>query len=203
MAALYCVLSIYPLFLVYQKRIQFGDGGSASGRVYLSQIALETISESPLVGFGAGNCHLATQNIADQAQYRALWYYTIHCKYLVVWVETGIIGLLAFLAILGNGFRHGVSAWRTRNPALSVLALGLVAAVAGHMVHMLVDIFNSLAQVQMLWFVLGLMAAIHKLTHQDFPPRPVQQARAWKLRQRAISADPLPSPAHQLDGGLF
>lgn len=205
-AAFYCALSLYPLFLVYQKRIQFGDGGSASGRVYLSKIALETISESPLIGFGAGNCHLATQTVADQAKYRALWYYTIHCKYLLVWIETGIIGLLAFLAILGNGLRYGISAWRTRDPALSVLALGLIAALAGHMVHMLVDIFNSLAQVQMLWFVLGLAAATYKLAQCDLmqcSPGPVRRAGIAFQHQGTSLANVSPSGARQFDGDVF
>ena len=166
-ALLLGLMSIYPLFHLYQNRIQDGDGGSASSRKHLSLIAMEMISERPLMGYGAGNGHLAGQRFADQSDYRAEWYYTIHSKYLLVWVETGIFGLLTFLAVIGTGFRHGISSWRTRDPALSVLGLAIFAALTGHALHMAVDIFNSRTQIQILWCMLGIAAAVYKLSHQE------------------------------------
>ncbi len=46
---LLCVLSLYPLYIVYEKRIQDGDGDSAIARKHLSLIALEMIEEKPLL----------------------------------------------------------------------------------------------------------------------------------------------------------
>ncbi len=161
------VVSLYPLYIVYEKRIQDGDGESAIARKHLSLIALEMISERPFLGYGAGNCHLAGKEFADQSIYRAEWYYTIHSKYLLTWIETGLFGLIAFLAVLGNGLWQGIAAWRTRNPALSSLGLAFAAALAGHSLHMAVDIFNSRTQVEMLWCVLGMTAAVYKLSHQE------------------------------------
>ncbi len=160
-------MSLYPLYVVYENRIQEGDGDSAIARKHLSLIALEMISERPIFGYGAGNCHLAGKKFADQSIYRAEWYYTIHSKYLLTWIETGAIGLATFLAVLGNGFRQGISAWRTRSPALSALGLAFAAALAGHTLHMAVDVFNSRTQVQMLWCVLGMTAAVGKLAHHE------------------------------------
>ena len=166
-AVVLLMISIYPMVVVYQNRIQHGDGESASSRKHLSMIALELIAQRPIMGHGAGNCHYVGKVISDQADYRGEWYYTIHSKYLVVWVETGLVGLLAFLWILGNGMRQGFAAWRTRDPAIGALGLALVAALAGHMLHMSVDIFNSRPQVQMLWAILGIVAAVYKLSNQD------------------------------------
>lgn len=161
------LLSLYPLYIVYEKRIQDGDGESAIARKHLSLIALEMIQKKPVLGYGAGNCHLAGEKFADQSNYRAEWYFTIHSKYLLVWIETGLIGLLCFLAILLNGVKHGVMAWRWRTVDLSTLGLACVAAIAGHSLHMAVDIFNSRTQVQMLWCVLGLTAATYKLSRME------------------------------------
>jgi O-antigen ligase len=163
---LLCLVSLYPLAQFYVHRVQIDDHGSAASRKHLSLIAWETIQKRPLMGHGAGNCHLACRDVADQSIYRAKWYYTVHCKYLVVWVETGIIGLLLFLIILASGFRQGISVWKTRDPELSVLGLAFVAALAGHMLHMSVDIFNSRSQVQILWFMLGLTAATYKIMNE-------------------------------------
>jgi O-antigen ligase len=109
---------------------------------------------------GAGNCHLAARRIADNSPYRSEWYYTVHCKYLLVWVETGILGLAAFLAFLLGTIRQGWRIWRAGDPLLSTVALALIAGVAGHMIHMAVDVFNSRQQVQILWCCAGIVAAL-------------------------------------------
>lgn len=159
--------SVFPIFRVYENRIQYGDDGSASSRKDLALIAFEMISERPFMGYGAGNGHLVGQKFADQSHYRARWYYTTHNKYLLVWAETGLVGLLAFLAILGTGCRCSLAVWRMKDSALSALGLAMVAALAGHSLHMGADIFNSRAQVQLLWCLLGLAAAVYKLSQQE------------------------------------
>ena len=111
MALFLCLICAFPLYVVVKNRIQGGDSGSAKARLHLSAIALELIEERPFTGYGAGNCHIAGQRFADQVRYRAEWYYTIHCKYLLAWIETGLIGLTAFLLVLGKGFRDGWLAW--------------------------------------------------------------------------------------------
>ncbi len=159
-AMLIAVLVALPLMHVFTQRIQDGDGGSAVARVHLSKIALEAIGAHPLLGSGAGNCHLATNKIASGSPYRAEWFYTVHCKYLLVWVETGLLGLLAFLAFLFSTIFQGWKTWRIGDRLLSTIALALVAGIAGQMIHMGVDVFNSRQQVQMLWCCAGVVAGI-------------------------------------------
>lgn len=168
-AVMFALLSLYPLWIVYEKRVKAGDGDSAIARKHLSLIALEMIEQHPLRGYGAGNCHLAGQRFADQGKYRSEWYYTIHCKYLLVWIETGLLGLIGFLAVLGHGVRNGIAVWMTRDRVWSPLGLAVAAAILGHAVHMAVDVFNSRTQVQMLWVVLGLSAAIYRLAVLERP----------------------------------
>ncbi len=149
-----------PLLGVIKNRIGGDDRGSAEARIHLSEIAWEVIQDKPIFGVGAGNCHLAGLRYANHAEYRSLWYFTVHCKYLLVWVETGLIGLIAFFVLLGSGIRNSISVWMTRNRLLAPLGLGLAVAIMGNMVHMIVDIFNSRPQVFSLWTLLGLAAAM-------------------------------------------
>jgi len=160
------LVGAYPLAVVVQKRVVGGDEGSAESRRHLTMIALETIGQRPIFGYGAGNCHIACAAVANSGKYRSEWYYTIHCKYLLVWVETGVLGFIAFLLVLGNGLRHGFLAWMTRDRLLSPLGLACAAAIGGHMLHMSVDIFNSRPQIQILWIVLGITAAIHHMSSE-------------------------------------
>ncbi len=156
------LLCAYPLGRVVSDRVLGDDNGSAESRKHLSLIAVEMIKDHPIFGYGAGNCHLAAQKYADQSTYRAEWYYTIHCKYLLTWVETGIFGFVSFLVLLGNAFRYGIRSWNSSDRLLATLGLALTAGLAGTMLHMIVDIFNSRVQVQILWVVIGLLAAIYR-----------------------------------------
>ncbi len=177
LAFVMAIAGAYPLAYIVQKRVMGDDEGSAESRKHLSLIAVETISKNPLFGYGAGNCHIACEPVANSGLYRSEWYYTIHCKYLLVWIETGIFGLIAFLLVLGNGLWQGLSAWAARDRLLSPLGLACTAAIAGHMVHMFVDIFNSRPQVETLWTVLGITAAIYQQAHQKKSERTSRQGR--------------------------
>ena len=170
LAVIVALAGVIPLKNVVEKRLQGNDNGSAEARLHLASIASEMIADQPWFGFGAGNCHVAGTRYADQVKYRSLWYYTVHCKYLLVWIETGIVGLLAFLLVLGNGLLNGLRTWFLKDRMLAPLGLALAVAIFGNMLHMLVDVFNSRTQVQVLWLILGLVAAVSAIAetkHND------------------------------------
>lgn len=162
-AAAALVLGALPLGKVVRDRVLGDDQGSAESRTHLSSIAVELIRDQPLFGYGAGNCHLAAQNYADQSIYRAEWYYTIHSKYLLTWIETGFLGLVSYLFLLGNSLRYGIAAWLKKDRLLSPLGLAIAAGLMGTILHMAVDIFNSRIQVQILWAVIGIAAAVYRV----------------------------------------
>ncbi|MBX3439314.1 MAG: O-antigen ligase family protein [Planctomycetaceae bacterium] len=163
------VISV-PLLMVFQNRVQDGDGGSAEARVHHYGIGMHLISERPLLGYGAGNCHLAAQNIASSSPYRAEWFYTIHSKYLLVCVETGLLGLGAFTLFLLTTLWQGWRVWRLGDRVLSPFALAIAAGIAGQLIHMGVDVFNSRQLIQTLWCCAGIIAGIeHILTSAARP----------------------------------
>ena len=164
LGVLIAIVSSIPLAKVIKDRVQSDDNGSAEARIHLSAIALELIKDKPYFGYGAGNCHLAALKYADKARYRSLWYYTVHNKYLLVWIETGLLGLVAFLVMVSTGLRDGFYIWRRRDRFLAPLGFGFAVAILGQMLHMNVDIFNSRTQVQLLWAMLGAVAAIRVIS---------------------------------------
>lgn len=174
MALVLAIMCAYPMYRVVKNRIHGDDSGSAEARLHLTAIAFEMIGKRPITGYGAGNCHIVGQQFADQAKYRSEWYYTIHCKYLLVWIETGLMGLAAFLCVLGTGVFNGIRVWRLRDRDLAHIGLALSAALLGHMLHMLVDVFNSRTQVQMLWVILGLTAAVLRMPSESVAPSMLQ-----------------------------
>lgn len=174
------VLAAGPLLYVVQKRVLGDDQGSAESRKHLSLIALATVQKSPIFGHGAGNCHLACAPAAESAAFRSEWYFTVHSKYLLVWVETGLIGLIAFLWMLFNALRYGLVGWMRGRRPLAILGIALFAAILGHMTHLAVDVFNSRPLVQTLWSVMGIAAAVYRLSLV------AQNKRANRPRQQTM-----------------
>lgn len=149
-------------FLFYaavSTRIFGDDLGSAFSRIPLMKLALRMIADSPVLGIGANNFSLMIDQYA-RAGFAGVWVYTVHNKYLLVWAETGIGGLVAFMWFLVATIRRGWHTWRTGNSLLSPLSLGFTAAIVGQIVHMGVDSFNDRAAVQLFWLIAGVIAAM-------------------------------------------
>jgi putative inorganic carbon (HCO3(-)) transporter len=143
------------------------DGSSAKSRLPLIQMAAAMISDSPVWGVGVNNCAVAAAQYSMRPEFRSEWFYTIHNKYLLEWVETGIFGLAAFLLFLMTTLYQGWGVWRWRDRLLSPIALALMLAIAGQMIHMLVDVFNSRPQVQSLWLCAAMIAAMSRMQGEE------------------------------------
>jgi O-antigen ligase len=143
-------------------RVTGDDYGSARGRLPLAATALEIITDSPILGIGVNNYTAALPRY--EANFTGEWLYTVHNKYLLVWAEAGIGGLAAFLWFLAATVRRGREVWKRRDPLLSPLALGLTAGLVGQMGHMVVDIYSSRSEVEFLWVVAALIAAMSRMT---------------------------------------
>jgi putative inorganic carbon (HCO3(-)) transporter len=160
------VVIVVLLFVLFREPILarlFGDdGGTAGSRIPLTRLALRIIRDHPLLGIGANNyVTILPQYITPE--FYGEFLFTVHNKYLLVWAETGIVGLVAFLGFLLAVIRRGWQGWRLRDRLLSPLALGFTATIVGQMAHMLFDVFHSRPQVQMLWLVAGLVIAIRNM----------------------------------------
>jgi O-antigen ligase len=140
-------------------RLTAEDGGAAGSRVPLARTAISIAADNPLLGVGINNYTLAsppyrTRDIAYT------WDYTVHDKYLLVASETGLAGLAPFVWFLVATLRLGLTASRSADPVLRLLALGFTCAIAGHMVHMLVEVLNGRGAVQGLWLSAGIVTAM-------------------------------------------
>jgi O-antigen ligase len=157
------VLIGLPFEASIANRFTSNDYGSAHSRIALAQMAKGMIRDHPIFGVGANNYALVLPRY-ETAQFGNAWHYTVHDKYLLVWAETGAIGLAAFLAFLLVTLKRGWSIVRTKDRLLGPIALGLSAGLCGQLAHMFVDIFHGRSAVQALWVVAALLAAMRLLT---------------------------------------
>jgi O-antigen ligase len=146
------------------------------GRLILIELAFRMIEDHPWFGVGANNFVLLIQQYVTPDIGNA-WLYTVHSMYLLVWAETGIVGLFTFVFFLAITIQRGWQCWKLQHRFLSPLALGFTAAIIGHMSHMFFDFFNDRPNIQLLWLIAGLIVAMNKIAAGDMstPYRKIAQ----------------------------
>jgi O-antigen ligase len=160
-AALSLVLFL-PFHSLISARLFGDDKGSAESRVPLMHLAFRIVKDNPVLGVGANN-FTVVMNRYLSPEFREGFLFAVHNKYLLVLAETGAIGLLGFLAFLLGTVRKGWRCWRLSDDPLSLLALGFVAGLVGHMVHMTVDVFRGRPTQQLIWLIAGLLTAMFQM----------------------------------------
>jgi len=160
------LLLLTLLYLPFHSAISarlFGDDrGSAESRIPLMHLAFRIIEAHPVFGVGVNNFTVVMGNYLT-TEFREGFLFAVHNKYLLVLAETGIGGLVAFLAFFGGTVRKGFQCWDFRDPLLSPLALGFAAGIVGHMVHMTVDVFRGRPTQQLVWLIAGLLVAMYRI----------------------------------------
>ena len=164
------LLLYFPFHNQVSTRLFGDDKGSAESRVPLMSLAFHIVEANPVLGVGANN-FTVVMNRYLSSEFRQGFLFAVHNKYLLVFAETGAMGLLAFLAFLLGTVRKGWLCWHLCDEPLSFLALGFVAGLVGHMEHMTVDVFRGRPTQQLIWLIAGLLTAMFQMRRQG--PSPV------------------------------
>ncbi|MDW8212252.1 MAG: O-antigen ligase family protein [Roseiflexaceae bacterium] len=124
------------------------------------QAGWEMFRSAPLFGVGPGNYSVAYPEFAVGAWYASRGH--AHNYYLHMAAETGIIGILAYLALIGGVIWQASRALRrTIDPVLygtAVGGCGIIAAVAGHNLFENLHVLNFGIQLAVVWAVICAIA---------------------------------------------
>ena len=142
------------------SRFTNDDNGSARSRVVMMELGFKVLHDHPFFGVGINNFAAVVKHYLTP-EFGKEWFYAIHNKYVLLWVEVGIPGLVTFVWFLFAALRRSWSVWRRNEPVISMLGLALGAGILGQMLHMFVDVFHSKPQVQALWISAALIAAMY------------------------------------------
>jgi len=151
-----------PFHGVISARAFGDDQGSAESRIPLTMLAFRMIADHPVLGVGANNFSVVMQHYLT-SYFRTGFLYVVHNKYLLIWTETGVGGLLAYLAFLRGALRIGWQCSKQNDRYLSMLALGITAAIVGQIVHMNFDVFRIGPVPELLWLLAGLLIPMHRI----------------------------------------
>jgi len=145
---------------------RLAEDESADARGPLMALAWRMVEDRPLLGVGANNFGLLIPDYAGP-EFASEWLYAVHNKYLQVWSEAGTAALLAFVWFLAVSIRRGARVARGGDRLLAPLAAGLTAGFVGQAVNMSVETYHGRPQVELLWLVAGLLAAMHAMQARE------------------------------------
>ncbi len=138
---------------------------SVSFRTAVWRDTLTMIEERPLFGHGVNTYMRLFQYYNKDAQLSPTY---AHNCYLQITAETGILGLISFLSILGALFKdvfQKLADRQSKSRDLYLLTLGLFSGIVAFLVHSLFDTnLYSLQLSAYFWYMAGIVTSINRLS---------------------------------------
>jgi hypothetical protein len=143
---------------------------SYSRRFDYIDIALEAYLQRPILGAGLNNGTIAVKEGSKKIENgpNSSVPGTIASHYLVVLIETGIVGFALFFAFVGQIVWIGIRSMRTVEREMKVVLVGITGGIASLAVQNLADnAFAGHSIIALLWLFLGLTIAIARQERGD------------------------------------
>ena len=142
---------------------------TVTSRFPLYQAGFELLKQSPLTGAGLGG-DAVRQYILDHQIYELMVYYAhLHNVFLEVWVESGLLGFLSFLAASLWGLKGMVrGSCMGSDRTVQIFSAACCGSVAGSLLTGMVDYIWAYPRVMCIfWFVFALGLASVKLAGEE------------------------------------
>jgi len=139
-----------------------------AGRLELWSATLQMLAHHPL--FGAGLSGFADRVGPYWNARHPERFIDPHNIILNFWVETGVIGVIAFFWLLVVVIKSSWNGWRHAEPAWNAISLGILLAMVAIVVHGLVDVpyFKNDLSLEF-WALVGILAAMRRWAMGGMP----------------------------------
>ena len=176
------LLALLPMVLV---RLSADHVADYEERAMLARIAWRIIENNMFSGVGAGQYAIAMKHYILPAE-RARWLFVVHNYFLLLWAETGLLGLLSFLLLVATGFRSALHCTRSRDEA--TFAIGL--AWCGGLVHLCWSLWWETGlggAFALFWFMTGAVQAAAMIEKRARATETVSVRPTQRRRHAAVA----------------
>ena len=141
---------------------------STSSRFPLYQAALALLWERPVRGAGLGIDAVQLALDHKNLYHGAAPFVHAHNLYLQIWLETGLIGILSYLAAMISTLKAGAKACKLRCPReVRLVTIGAAAGAAGVLLDCMADYLWNYPRVMVIfWFVFAILLSGIKLARR-------------------------------------
>lgn len=144
------------------------EDSSTSSRFPLYAAALKMIETRPIRGAGLGTDAVRLA-IKDMNLYHGTAPFVhSHNLYLQIWLETGLMGVISYVAAMICGLKSAAKACKLHCPhEVRLITIGAAAAVAGILVDCLADYLWNYPRVMVIfWFLFAILLSGVKLARR-------------------------------------
>jgi putative inorganic carbon (HCO3(-)) transporter len=146
------------------------DDDSAKSRPPMAELAWGVIKAYPIWGVGANNYSLVAFRYAppgfDPYPYVNVYRvgtHPVHNRYLLIWAELGLPGIVSFVLLLLAAALQGIKAANLPDRRLSLIALALVAALASYSIHLTTDHLLNRSLTRWVWLIIALLVSMNRV----------------------------------------
>ncbi len=158
----WALLPVLVLVIVFQDAIlsRVGEGSeNLENRANLFTTAANMITAHPLLGIGI-NTYTAQMAAYTVREMYYHWDYMVHSKYLLLWSETGIGGVLSFVAIAIIALISALRLTRRQDRFVATIGAGVFGAILVYAIHMNFESYNCCIDLNQYWLMVALTAAL-------------------------------------------
>lgn len=148
-------------------RLDDNHEGAFQERWQLNFVDLEMIKAHPFLGVGLNNAYDSLSTYVPRWFGPYDWVYLAHNQFLHVAAETGLVGLLPFVAAIWVALRALRRSHGTGDPLLEDTVTVLTASVWALIWGMNLDFYSGMQMYVLLWFVLGASCGVSVLCVQE------------------------------------
>ena len=168
-AGLIVVLALSPLIIprVAKERIAFTfSQPEEKGQIEFGKIRLDTSASARIIGYQEG---LSAWRERPILGYGVTGHHFMDAQYPRILVETGIIGMLAFIWLIYALFRLGFTTWLDQqDDLLRGLSVGLIAGLVGLLVHAIgANTFIIVRIMEPFWCLTGIVFALSAVNEEN------------------------------------
>ncbi|WP_330203518.1 IctB family putative bicarbonate transporter [Cyanobacterium sp. Dongsha4] len=159
------MIFVEPLRIRIFSLFSWRGDSSNNFRINVWIAALQMLQDHPLIGIGPGNeVFNQIYPLYMQTKFTAL---SAYCIFLEIALETGLIGLFSFLAVIVATFKRGmvlIKKMKPKNDLQAMWILGAIASMAGLATQGLFDTVWYRPQINTLWWLcVAMVAAVYSL----------------------------------------
>jgi len=166
------LIGVVLTWSVLGHRLQEKHSEDAIVRWNLVLIALDMIEKNPVLGVGLNNATQVVHKYAAETRLIAnaegfVWVFIVHNQFLLVASETGIPGLIAFLAVIGIALRAAVTCMRARDPVVSETGAILMTSIIALVWALNMDHVAGAQTYILLWFIMSFAIGLRNILQAD------------------------------------
>lgn len=148
------------------SRVTEDHSDDAEVRWHLVLVAAEMIQAHPLLGIGLNT---ATHQVANYAARAGVggWVFIVHNQFLLVWAETGILGLLGFLGLFRVALRAASRLSREADVELRNVGLWLFWSFVALIWALSMDHVSGAPTYKLVFFLFGVAVGAARLARME------------------------------------